>query len=56
MATVPAVAYGADADHATLARMASDGQVHSIGTSGDQLRQFFAEVGKTMTSTFNAAP
>ena len=56
VATVTAVAYGADADRATLERISSDGQVHVIGTSGDQLRQFFAEVGKTMTSAFNAAP
>ncbi len=52
---VTAVAYGADADQATLSRIASDGQVHVVGTDGGALRDFFAAVGKTMTSTIQAA-
>lgn len=55
LATVSTIAYGADADQATLARMASDGQVHVVGTDGGQLRDFLAQVGKTMTSTMASA-
>ena len=49
LATVMAIAYGDDADQATLARIASDGQVHSIGTDGASLRAFFAQVGQTLS-------
>ena len=49
IATVHAIAFGNDADKATLSRIASDGQVESIGTEGGELRKFLAEVGKTLT-------
>jgi len=49
IATVITVAYGVDADQAALARIASDGQVHVVGTQGDQLRKFLADVGKTLS-------
>ncbi len=49
LATIMAIAYGHDADHQTLSRIASDGQVHHIGTDGASLRTFFAQVGKTLT-------
>lgn len=49
LADVTAIAYGDDADQATLARIASDGNVHVVGTDGNALRDFLAEVGKTMT-------
>ena len=35
--------------------IASDGQVHIIGTDGGALRDFMAEVGETMTATIQAA-
>ena len=54
-ATVTAVAYGSDANQATLARIASDGQVHVVGTNGGALRGFMAQVGATMVSTMKAA-
>lgn len=49
VADVTAIAYGSDADQTTLARIASDGKVHVVGTDGNALRDFLAEVGKTMT-------
>lgn len=55
LANVTAIAYGADADQATLSRLASDGQVHVVGTDGGALRDFLAHVGATMVSTIKAA-
>ena len=49
LANVTAIAYGADANQGMLSKIASDGQVHSIGTNGGQLRAFLAEVGRTLT-------
>lgn len=46
---VIAIAYGSDADQATLAKISSDGKVQVIGTDGGALRQFLAEVGKTLS-------
>ncbi len=54
-AIVTAVAYGGDANQATLSRIASDGQVHVVGTNGGALRGFMAQVGATMVSTMKAA-
>ncbi len=54
-ANVTAVAYGSDANQATLSRLASDGQVHVVGTNGGALRGFMAQVGATMVSTMKAA-
>lgn len=54
-ANVTAVAYGSDADQATLARIASDGQVHVVGTNGGALREFLAAVGDTLVTTIKAA-
>jgi len=54
-ANVTTVAYGADANQATLSRIASDGQVHVVGTNGGALRDFLAAVGATMVSTIKAA-
>jgi len=53
IADVIAIAYGADADTQTLKRIASDGQVHVIGTDGGALRQFLAEVGKTLSQSLS---
>lgn len=55
LANVTAVAYGADADEATLARIASDRQVHVVGDNGGALRDFLAAVGATMVSTIKTA-
>jgi uncharacterized protein YegL len=55
LANVTAVAYGADANQATLSSIASDGQVHVVGTNGGALRDFLAAVGATMVSTIKAA-
>jgi len=54
-ANVTAVAYGADANQATLSRIASDGQVHVVGTDGGALRDFLAAVGTTMVATIQRA-
>jgi len=54
-ANVTAVAYGADANQSILSRIASDGQVHVVGTDGGALRDFLAAVGATMVSTIKAA-
>lgn len=54
-ANVTAVAYGADANQGILSRIASDGQVHVVGTDGGALRDFLASVGATMVSTIKAA-
>lgn len=51
LADITAVAYGSDADETTLSRIASNGQVHIVGTDGSQLRSFLAKVGRTMTET-----
>lgn len=48
IADVTAIAYGSDASQDTLSRIANDGKVHVIGTSGSELRKFLAEVGKTL--------
>lgn len=55
LADVTSIAYGADADQATMSRIASDGQVHIVGTQGGDLRDFLAQVGKTMTQGFTQA-
>ena len=44
-----AVAFGSGADKHLLSRIASDGTVEEIGTRGDELRKFFANVGKTLS-------
>jgi len=49
VANVWAAAYGGDADQKTLSRIASDGQVHFIGTQGGELRKFLASVGETLS-------
>lgn len=49
IANVTAIAYGSDADSGTLSRIASDGQVHVIGTDGGALRAFLAKVGETLS-------
>ena len=54
-ATILSVACGDDSGNTTLARIASDGQVQQIGTDGGELRAFFAEVGKTLTGSYNQA-
>ena len=51
---ITAIAYGADADRVTLARISTTGEVHTIGTNGGELRRFFAEVGQTMTAALTA--
>ena len=55
IANVTTIAYGTDADIATLGSIASDGQVHIIGTDGGALRQFLAEVGKTLSQSLSSA-
>ena len=55
LADVTAIAYGSDADEATLKRISSKGEVHIIGTDGGALRSFLAQVGKTMTATMASA-
>ena len=55
LADVTAIAYGADADEATLSRIASDGSVHTVGTKGHELRAFLAQVGKTMSQKLATA-
>jgi len=55
IADVTTIAYGSDADQSKLARIASDGEVHVVGTDGGALRDFLAEVGKTMTSSMAQA-
>ena len=54
-AQVIAIAYGDDADRKTLGRIASDGTVQVVGTDGDELRQFLAAVGQTMSETLQDA-
>ena len=54
LADITAIAYGADADRTTLARISTMGEVHSVSTDGGELRRFFAEVGQTMTATLTA--
>lgn len=55
VADVTAIAYGSDAAQDTLARIATDGQVHVVGTSGAELRQFLAQVGKTLSQSLATA-
>ncbi len=50
-ADVTAIAYGSDANTDTLSRIASDGQIHIIGTNGGELRKFLAEVGRTLSQS-----
>ncbi|SUZ33812.1 hypothetical protein ROE7235_03587 [Roseibaca ekhonensis] len=54
IANVVAVAYGDDADQATLARIASDGQVHAVGADSGALRAFLSVVGKTLVSNMQS--
>ncbi len=49
IANVTTIAYGSDADTSTLSRIASDGQVHVVGTQGGELRKFLADVGQTLS-------
>lgn len=51
VADVIAIAFGSDANQAMLSKIASDGQVHRVGTSGDELRKFLATVGQTMSQS-----
>lgn len=55
IADVTAIAYGSDAAQETLARIATDGRAHVVGASGAELRQFLAQVGKTLSQSLNAA-
>ena len=55
LADITAIAYGADADQRTLARIASDGDVHTVGTNGGELRRFLAAVGQTLSQGLAAA-
>jgi uncharacterized protein YegL len=55
VADVTVIAYGADADEATLSRIASDGKVHMVGTNGGELRAFLAQVGQTLSQKFATA-
>jgi len=48
------IAYGSDADADTLSRISSDGEVHVVGTDGGALRDFLAEVGKTLSQTLQS--
>lgn len=50
-AQVIAIAYGSDASEDILSLIASDGQVHIVGTDSHQLRLFLAEIGKTLSQT-----
>lgn len=54
IADVTAIAYGADARAETLCRIASDGQVHVVGTNGGELRKFLAKVGQTLSAKLAA--
>ena len=55
VANVWAIAYGAGADQHTLARIASDGQIHIVGTRGGELRKLLADVGETIKMDFQNA-
>ncbi len=55
VADVIAVAFGTDANTAMLAKIASDGQVHKVGTNGGELSKFLAKVGQTLSDEFQAA-
>ena len=55
IADVTTIAYGGDADTSTLARIASDGQVHVVGTQGGELRKFLADVGQTLSQSLATA-
>lgn len=54
-ATIIAIAYGTDANETLLSDIASDGKVHLIGVEGSQLRQFLADVGKTLSQALQHA-
>lgn len=49
LADITAIAYGDDADEATLSRIASNGEVHIVESDGSALRDFLAEVGQTLS-------
>jgi len=53
IADVTVIAYGSDANTGILSRIASDAQVHVIGTNGGELRKFLAQVGKTLSQNLN---
>jgi len=55
IADVITIAYGSDANTSTLARIASDGQVHVVGTQGGELRKFLADVGQTLSQSLATA-
>ncbi len=54
IADVVAIAYGADADQATLSRISSYGQVQVVGTDSGAMRGFLSVVGNTLISTLQA--
>ena len=55
LADIIAIAFGADANKDMLAKIASDGKVHRVGTNGGDLAKFLAAVGKTISDSFQAA-
>lgn len=55
IANVTTIAYGSDANTQTLSRIASDGQVHIVGTEGGELRKFLADVGQTLSQDLATA-
>ena len=55
LANVTAVAYGSDANASTLAQVATDGQVLTVGTNGGELRRVLESVGKTLSQTLQSA-
>lgn len=55
VADVIAIGFGQDANHKTLGKIASDGQVHVIGTKGGELRAFLSEVGQTLSQSMQSA-
>jgi uncharacterized protein YegL len=55
IANVTTIAYGSDANTQTLSRIASDGQVHVVGTKGGELRKFLADVGQTLSQDLATA-
>ena len=55
VADVTSIAYGMGADETTLSRVASDGNVHVVGTNGDELRNFLAKVGETLSKSLASA-
>jgi len=51
LSDVIAIAFGADAHQDMLKRISSTGEVHVISESGEELRQFLAQVGETMSQS-----